>query len=184
MKRSNRISLLLSGAALAALVGLPVAAPAATSSKVLLSCQKALEKNAQSLGTYAIGKVTSCTERVARCKLAAEIDAEDLPSCLATTAATCGGTPTKVSDQQTSRRDKTLVKCGLVPLADLEPFVGGLGFFNVVGACGAATANDLVSCVLADARCNAERTVFRFDPRSQDSLTTAGVAGSFPCVAP
>ena len=71
-----------------------------------------------------------------------------------------------------------------LPLAELEPFLGGLGFFNVAANCSAVTVDDLVDCVFADSQCATERQIFRLDPRAQDSLTTAGVAASFPCVAP
>ncbi|TMA84011.1 MAG: hypothetical protein E6J77_13315 [Deltaproteobacteria bacterium] len=89
-----------------------------------------------------------------------------------------------MSDAQTTRRDKVVLKCGLIPFMELEQFVAGLGFFNVASTCGAADATALVNCIFTDGRCSTEHQVFIIDPRAQDSLTTAGIAGSFPCVAP
>jgi hypothetical protein len=184
-KRSTiRIAPLLAGMAFALGANHPSPAHGATTSKELLACQVAFEKNVRSLVSYTAGKLQGCTERVLRCKLANEIDGADLPSCLATTATLCNGVSTKVSDQQATRVANILLKCGLVPIADVEAFVAGLGFFNVAGGCGAATVSDLATCVAAASRCNAERAVFRLDPRATDSLTTAGIDGSFPCAAP
>jgi hypothetical protein len=179
-----RIAPLIASLALALGATNPLPAQSATTSKELLSCEIAFEKNVRSLASYTASKLQGCTEKVLRCKLANEIDGADLPSCLATTATRCNDAVTNVSNQQTARAANILLKCGLVPIADVEAFVGGLGFFNVAGACGAATVSDLASCVVATTRCNAERAVFRLDPRATDSLAAAGVAASFPCAAP
>ena len=85
---------------------------------------------------------------------------------------------------EASGKAKAVTACGLIPLADLEAFLGGLGFFNVSAGCSAASASDLIDCVFDDARCREERILFRLDPRAQDSLTALGIAASFPCVAP
>lgn len=170
------------GALLALLATSSIAAGA--TSKELLDCQKQLESNVRGFTSVVYQKLFTCAQKVVECKLADEIDAVDPTACLAKTAATCSGVPAKLGEQAAKRKAKAILKCGLIPLAELEQFDEGLGFFNVVSACGAASVNDLVDCVFADAQCGTERQLLRLDPRAQDSLTTAGIAASFPCVAP
>ncbi|HZR82532.1 MAG TPA: hypothetical protein VFD92_15665 [Candidatus Binatia bacterium] len=192
MKSTMTIRNLLSGrrsalvAATALALAIPAGASAATSSSALLACQKSFESQIRSFTNSTIARLSNCTEKVVECKLAQEIDAADPTACLASAANSCSTLPTKVADQQTTRASKIVGKCGLIPLADLEEFVAGLGFFNVVSACGAGTVAQLVDCVVADSRCALERSVFRLDPRAQDSLSdpAINIAGSFPCVAP
>ena len=158
-------------------------AVAATSAE-LLKCQKGLESQIRAFTGYVLTKVQGCTEKVVNCKLANEIDAVDPTSCLAAASTSCSGLPTQVADSQTTRRDKVILKCGLIPFMELEQYVAGLGFFNVASACSASDATALVNCIFNDGRCATEHQVFIIDPRAQDSLTTAGIAGSFPCVGP
>jgi len=159
------------------------AASAATSVE-LLSCQKVFESQVRSFTNVIYLRLYGCAQKVVECKLAQEIDAVDPTACLARAATLCGATPVKVSDAETTKSDKVVQRCGLVPLAELEQYVEGLGFFNVAASCSAASVSQLVDCVFADARCSTERQLQIIDPRAQDSLTTAGVAASFPCVAP
>jgi hypothetical protein len=163
-----------------------VAAPAfaVTSSAVLLKCQKVLESRVRSFSNYAATHLVNCTRKVADCKLADEIDSTDPTACLASATSQCGGTVTNIGNSQTTNRTKALLACGLIPTADVTPFIGGLGFFNVLADCGGSDVTDLVTCIFDQARCRTERALFRADPRAQDSLTTVGVAASFPCVAP
>ena len=174
---------MLAGAALGAALLVVHPAAGATSAE-LLKCQKSLESGIRSFTGYEATKVLGCTEKIVNCKLANEIDAVDPTACLAAASTACSSAPTQVSDAQTTRGDKVLLKCGLIPFMELEQFVAGLGFFNVAGTCGAADATALVNCIFADSRCSTEHQVFIIDPRAQDSLTTASVAGSFPCVGP
>lgn len=178
----------------AAFLGAAATAHAATSNE-LLSCQKAIESQVRGFTSFAIARISNCTQKVVECKLAQEIDSVDPTACLASAAAACATVPQKVADQKASRAAKMVVKCGLVPLGELEPFVAGLGFFNVVAACGAADASDLADCVLDAGLCPAsadgalgslERAIFRVDPRAQNSLSDPAIslAASFPCVAP
>ena len=157
---------------------------AAATSADLLKCQKGLESQMRSFSGYVATKVQGCAEKVVNCKLANEIDSVDPTACLAAASTACSGVPTQVGDAQTTRRDKVVLKCGLIPFMDLEQYVAGLGFFNVASGCGAGDATALINCIFADSRCSTEHQLFIIDPRAQDSLTTAGVAGSFPCVAP
>ena len=173
----------LSIVTLAGAVALAAPAAAATSAE-LLSCQKAFESNTRSFAKYVATKVGACADKVVPCNLAFEIDAVDPTSCLASATSACAGVPAQVTEQQAKRAAKIVTACGLIPFAELQQFVAGLGFFNVVTTCGAATVNDLVDCVLADTRCSRERALFHADPRAQESLTDAGVAASFSCVAP
>ena len=162
-----------------------LAAPAfAATSSELLKCQKAFESSTRAFANYVATKAGGCSDKAVACKLANEIDAVDATACLASVASACGGVAAQVQDQQTLREGKIVLTCGLIPFIELRQFVGGLGFFNVASACSAANVNDLVACVLADARCQREKALFRADPRAQDSLTAAGIAASFPCVAP
>jgi hypothetical protein len=161
-------------------------ATAVTPSSDLLACQKQLERQLRGYAKFAANKIHSCAERVARCKLADEIDSEDPVECLAAATSACAAVPGLVSEARAKRRANIVKKCGLVPFTDMTEFVAGLGFFNVAAQCvpAASTVDDLVDCVLDAARCSTERQVFIRDPRAQDSLTTANVAASFPCVAP
>lgn len=166
-----------------ALTGASTALGAATS-KELLDCQKQFESQLRGFSNVVQTGVSNCAQKVVECALADEIDAVDPTACVAKATASCSGVPAKVTDQSGKRRLKVLAKCGLVPLAELEQYTAGLGFFNVATACGAADASDLIDCVFASAQCSAEREIFGLDPRAQQSLTTAGIAPSFPCVAP
>jgi hypothetical protein len=166
-----------------ALAGASTAFGAATS-KELLDCQKQFESQLRAFSNVVQTGLAGCAQKIVECALADEIDAVDPTACVAKATASCAGVPAKVGDQSSKRQVKVLAKCGLVSLVDLEPYTAGLGFYNVVGACGAADVNGLVDCVFDGAQCSAEREIFRLDPRAQQSLTTAGIAASFPCVAP
>lgn len=172
-------------AALAAALVLQTGSPAsAATSTELLSCQKQLESQVRSFTNVMYLRLYGCAQKVVECKLAQEIDGIDPTTCLARAAKPCGAAPTKVADAQASKIGRVVQRCGLIPLAEIEQYVEGLGFFNVADGCAAGSVTELVSCVFADARCSTERQLFRIDPRAQDSLATAGVAGSFPCVGP
>jgi hypothetical protein len=181
MIRTRRFTFLATLLVLGAAAG---TAGAAASSGDLLNCQKQFESQVYSFTNVVHQKLYGCAESVAECKLAQEIDSVDPKTCLARAATSCGATPAKISGQLAARKAKVEQRCGLIALADLEQYDGGLGFFNVVSACSAGSVNDLVDCVFASAQCAAEHELFRLDPRSQDSLTTAGIAGSFPCTGP
>lgn len=157
---------------------------AGATSKELVDCQKQLESNIRGYTNVVYQKLFTCAQKVVECKLADEIDAVDPTACLAKAASSCTGIDTKIADQATKRKAKVVAKCGLIPLAEIEQYTEGLGFFNVADDCGAASVSTLVDCVFADALCSTERQLFKLDPRAQDSLTTAGIAASFPCVAP
>jgi hypothetical protein len=193
-RRTRDLARLAASVGLVAAILLPLSSHAATS-RELLSCQKAVESQVRGFTNFAVARISNCTEKIVECKLAQEIDATDPTACLASAAAACATVPQKVADQQTIRAGKIALKCGLFPLADLEPFVAGLGFFNLVSDCGAADATDLAMCVLDAGLCPAssdgargslERAIFRLDPRAQDSLSDPAInlAASFPCVAP
>lgn len=179
MKNVRRLAL----TATLVLAGASTALGAATS-KQLLDCQKQLESQIRGFSNVVQTGVAGCAQKIVECALADEIDAVDPTACVAKATASCAGVPAKVSDQSSKRQPKVLAKCGLVPLAEIEQYAAGLGFFNVVAACGAADINALVDCVFDSAQCSAEREIFQLDPRAQQSLTTAGIAASFPCVAP
>lgn len=170
-------------ATLVAVLAMTGVASGATS-KELLDCQKALESNIRGYTNLIYSKLFGCAQKVVECKLANEIDAVDATSCLAKATSGCAAVDPKLDEQAAKREAKVVAKCGLVPLAEIEQFTEGLGFFNVANSCGAASVSDLVDCVFTNARCSTERQLFKLDPRAQDSLTTAGVAASFPCVAP
>jgi hypothetical protein len=119
------------------------------------------------------------------CKLANAIDGADLPACLATTTSICSTLDTKLVDYRARRKLKIDKVCGaLLPLGDVTPFIGGLGYGSVAAACSAASTTALTDCLLGLSRCAAEHEVFRRDPRALDSLTEVGIAASFPCVGP
>ena len=171
------------GALVAVLATAGIASGAATS-KELIDCQKQLESNVRGYTNVIYQKLYGCAQKVVECKLADEIDAVDPTACLAKAAKSCTGIDTKISDQAVKRKARIVAKCGLIPFAEIEQYTEGLGFFNVANDCGAASVSALVDCVLANAQCSTERQLFKLDPRAQDSLTTAGIAASFPCVAP
>jgi hypothetical protein len=173
-------------AAALALAATAAAPASAATSKQLLTCQKSIESQVRGFTSSTIARLSNCTEKIVQCKLRQEIDAVDPTACLASAAKSCSSIPAKVSDQQAKRVASIVKKCGLIPLAEIEAFVGGLGFFNVSAGCGAASVTQLATCVVADARCQLEQAVFRLDPRAQDSLSDPAIAlaGSFPCVAP
>jgi hypothetical protein len=159
---------------------------AATSSQIL-ACQKTFESSVRSYSTLASTQLLNCTEKVVECKLASEIDSVDPTSCLAAASTYCEKVPGKLSNARTLKEGKVDTKCVLLSLAELKNFVAGLGFFNVFNNCSNPTATDLstlVSCVFNGAECALEHEAFVNDPRAQDSLTTAGVDGSFSCVGP
>lgn len=157
---------------------------AATTSSELLKCQKTIEKGVRSLASQTLVQVTNCSTKVVNCKLSGEIDGEDTTECLNKADSACSKAPSKVSTALTKNRDKAITACGLIPFDELKAYIAGLGFFNVAAGCSAGNVNDLMNCVFNDARCSAESQAFTLDPRAQDALTTAGIAGPFTCVAP
>ncbi len=159
---------------------------AATTSSELLKCQKTIEKGVRSLASQTLVQVTNCSTKIVNCKLSGEIDGEDTTECLNKASVGCSKAPDKVSKIFSKKRDKAIYACGLIPFAELQQYIAGLGFFNVAAGCSppAANVNELLQCVFTDARCSAESQAFLLDPRAEDSLTTAGIAGSFACVAP
>jgi len=170
----------------AALVALAAAArpSAAATASELLGCQKAMVSGARGVANAELAGLFKCSDKVVRCKLTQELDGIDPTACLASAATACAKVPPAIAAKETKAVQKASDVCGIVALAELEQYVAGLGYFQVAADCGAASASDLATCVLAASRCTAQRQVFRTDPRAQDSLTTAGVAASFPCVAP
>lgn len=173
-------------AALGALVGVLATAGIASgaTSKELLDCQKQLESNVRGYTNVIYQKLFGCAQKVVECKLADEIDAVEPTACLDKAAKSCTGIDAKIDDQAAKRKAKIVAKCGLVPLVEIEQYTAGLGFFNVANDCSAGSVSALADCVFANAKCSTERQLFKLDPRAQDSLTTAGIAASFPCVAP
>jgi hypothetical protein len=170
-------------AALVALAAAARPAAAATASE-LLGCQKAIASGARGVANAELAGLFKCSDKIVRCKLTQEVDGIDPTACLASASAACAKVPPSIVAKETKAVQKAGAVCGVVALAELEQYVAGLGYFQVAADCGAASAGDLATCVLAASRCTAQRQVFRIDPRAQDSLTTAGVAASFPCVAP
>jgi hypothetical protein len=177
----------------------PTLTPTPVESRKLLKCQKQLERQIRSFTRQVGSKVHACTEKVVRCKLAFEIDNEDPATCLAGAKVTCDkvaavdkGIPAKLS----KAKAKVNAACEQIPLAAVEGFVAGLGFFNIAAECAAlqppltpisvSAVSDLVDCSFATARCAAEREVFIRDPRSGDSLADPAIdlASDFPCVGP
>lgn len=177
-----------------ALAAAPATTTAAATSTDLLRCQKEFTKIGRLVSTLVAKSVHKCTEKAVRCNLAFEIDAESPTECLTAATTSCSGVPTKVAEKIAGIRTKALTKCGLIPTADVLAYIAGLGFDNVATECASlpppltpitvSSVPDLVDCVLAIARCIAEREVFLRDPRAQDSLMAIGMGASFPCVAP
>jgi hypothetical protein len=175
--------LIAAACGMAVLLSLETPTHAATSTQIL-ACQKAFESSVRAYSTLTSTQLLNCTEKVVECKLAQAIDGLDPTNCLATASSYCANVSTKIANSRTSKEGRVNTKCVLLSLAEIEDFVGGLGFFNVFNGCSAANLSDLVSCVFSDSQCAIEHEAFIIDPRAQDSLTTAGVAGSFPCVGP
>lgn len=171
-------------AALAAVVLSAPVASAVTPSANLLRCHKKVGKKAKVLAKLTIKKIQSCTEKIDACKLADEIDMVNPTSCLAAAAPTCTAVDATLDAKRTAFKTAVDNVCSTIPLADLEPFLGSVGYINVAADCAAGTTTALTDCLLDSARCNGEGEVFRGDPRAADALTTAGVAANFPCVGP
>jgi len=173
----------------------PTAGYAQTSSSELLACQRKLESRHQHVARYVAQRLHLCVRSVTACKLEQEIDAENSTECLnKAIERRCTGLPVKVAEKRTRARDAMLKKCNEVPLSELEQFVAGLGFANVVSECDSlptppgpvtvSTVPNLIDCLLATSQCTAERELFIGDPRAQDALATAEIEVSFPCVGP
>ena len=181
MHSHARIAIITCAVALA----LAAEAPAATPSADLLRCQKKIEVHARAYAKFVAKKLSACTEKIDACKLANEIDAADLMACINAATPTCSAVDATLTANRTRRKTSIDIACAPIPLADVEPFLGSLGFVNVVAStCVVASTTALTDCLLDTTRCSAERAVFRRDPRAQDSLTAAGVAANFPCAAP
>jgi hypothetical protein len=163
-----------------------------TTSRSMVSCQKKLISQVQSLTRFSARRLQGCTDKVVKCKLAAEIDAVDPTDCLANAATACGKVGPVLTNAIAKRRSNVLKACGLIPIAELEQFIAGLGFLEVSASCGSlgpplspiavTDAASLVDCTLATTECAVEREVFLRDPRAVDSLTEVGQAATFPCV--
>jgi hypothetical protein len=150
----------------------------------LMHCQKSIHSRTTTFVKQVQALLLNCALKVESCKLVAEIDGTDESSCLTAASTACAAYQAKLTSYKTSYEGKAAFGCVTLFLPDLDAYVAGLGFFHVDAGCGAATIPDLVGCIFDQARCAAERSVFRLDPRAQDSLATAGIAASHPCVAP
>lgn len=168
-------------AAMAILAAAPGARAASTPE--LLRCQKGIHARAESFVKLVETALSNCAYKVESCRLAQEIDGDDASACLAAATATCVGLSAKIPTYRSLYASRALAVCA-VSVADVAPWVGGLGMSANAAACGAGTMSDLVVCLFSDAQCSAERTVFALDPRAQDALATAGIAAAHPCVAP
>jgi hypothetical protein len=169
----------------AGVLGLAGAASAATPSADLLRCQKKLEVHARAYAKYVAKKIGVCTEKVDACNLANDIDAIDPTACINAAAPICSAVDATIVANRTRRKTSIDIACAPIPFADVQPYLGSLGFVNVVAStCMVASTTALTDCLLDTTRCTAESEVFRRDPRAQEALTAAGVAASFPCVAP
>ena len=169
-------------ACLLGVMGAALPARAATTAD-LLRCQKGIHTRVSSFVKLVQTGLGNCTYKVELCKLAQEIDGEDPTSCLAAATSYCAKASAKVPQYKSLYLGKTLVLCN-VTVADLEPYVSGLGFFGPNTTCAATSVPDLIACLFDGAQCSAERTLFTLDPRAQDSLSTVGLAGAHPCVGP
>jgi hypothetical protein len=163
------------------------AAPAfaGTSSNRLLACQKRVGAQVRFLAKLVGTKIHNCSGRVVTCNLAFEIDGKDPANCLAAAYSKYCEPLAAYLDTKIQRlKDRLAAACGTIPLADLEPYLAGLGLAGTTQSCAAADTTALTACIIDRARCSVEHDVFRTDPRALESLTAAGVAGSFPCVGP
>jgi hypothetical protein len=160
--------------------GAPQPAPSPAPSADLRACQKKLESGSRSLAIKLARKVGGCADEVEQCQLAGEIDGGDPNSCIATASTKCATLPTVYSEARTKVRAKIATACGLITFSVLRQFVQGLGFENEAQSCDA----ELIDCVLDDNKCVEEQELLVRDPRAWDSLTTAGIEASFPCVEP
>jgi hypothetical protein len=174
-------------------MGAPNVAPAQTSTD-LITCQRRLERRARSYAKFLAYRLHNCANRVAACKHAQEIDSVDPTSCLADANTYCDTLPALAATRRADTVDAIMVPCGLLSLANMQQYLGGLGFGDVVtnqcpslptppGAITPITVDDLVECLLRITECAAQREVQMRDPRANDSLTEVGQAASFPCVA-
>ena len=183
MHSHARVILALVGAA--AVLALAPNLSAATSSADLLLCQKKIEKHARAFSKVVGKKIQKCSEKIDACKLANEIDGADLTSCVTAATPTCTAVDAAIIANRATRKMAIDKVCSLIPLADVEPFLGSLGFVNVAAVpCSAVSVVSLTDCLLDQTRCTAEKEVFRRDPRALDALTAASVNMSFPCVGP
>jgi len=170
---------------LALVLGLTGAATAVTPSADLLRCQKKIEVHARAYAKFVAKKISGCTEKVDACNLANDIDAVDPTACINAATPTCSAVDATILANRTRRKASIDITCGPIPFGDVQPYLGSLGFVNVVAStCMVASTTGLTDCLLDTTRCSAESEVFRRDPRAQEALMAAGVAGSFPCVAP
>jgi hypothetical protein len=180
MRRARAIR---AGVLVAAALCMARPASAATMAE-LLRCQKGIHTRAASLTKAVQTVLASCTYKIETCQLAQEIEGTDATQCLASASAACATYSAKVPAYKSSYETKALVACNVVPLADLQQWVAGLGLAAVSQGCAASTVVELVSCIFDATQCSAERTLFVLDPRAQYALATAGVAAAHPCVAP
>ena len=166
-----------------ALLG-PAAPSMAATPAELLRCQKAIHVRATTFIKLVQVALSNCAFKVESCQLAQEIDGEDPTECLASAAAVCAKYSSKVPMYEAAAISRGLLACDAIPLAELEPYVAGLGFASLDPSCTVGSVGDLLACLFDDAQCTAERTLFALDPRAGDALATGGVAGAHPCVGP
>ena len=171
--------------AAAVVIALAVAAPSgAADTAMLLKCQKSIHARTSVFVKAVQNLLLNCAVKIEACKLTQEIDGTDESACIAAATTACAAYSAKIPAYETSYGGKAAYGCATLFPPDLDSYVAGLGFFHVSAGCGTATILDLVACIFSQARCAAEHSVFQLDPRAQDSLTTAGIAASHPCVAP
>jgi hypothetical protein len=177
------------------------ATEAATSSANLLACETRFANKVKALARFTANKMHGCADKVAKCKLAAEIDAVDPTSCLSSAHTACMGVPQAITDKLALFKDpfKTSAiphKCGgLITFSDLLPYVKSLGFSTVAAECGATPdLNCLMDRVLGvpgssgtfGTKCLVERKTFIRDPRANDSFSDTAImldpTNNFPCL--
>lgn len=169
--------------AAALVLGTALSVQAATPAE-LLRCEKAIHGRATTFVKLVQTALTNCTYKVESCELAHEIDGDDPTQCLASASASCGGYSGKVPSYKAASSNKALLSCATISLADLQPWVAGLGFVAADPSCTIGSVSDLLDCLFDGAQCTAERTVFALDPRAAAALATAGIGAAHPCVAP
>lgn len=184
--RSTRMAALLSAALLALLA--PTARPAAAdTTKGLVDCQKALDKEGAKVVKARAKYLGQCVTRLLTCQLATEIDGAPLGPCQADATVACTTALARAAGVDGKFTAKVALKCGVSDAGFRSR--RGLGFQDDADACaaltppgGVGTTAQGLACAVRAADCAADDRVEETQPRAYELLSAASLATAAPCV--
>ncbi len=159
----------------------------ADTTKGLLDCQRALDKQGAKLVKARTKYLGRCVAELLTCQVAFEVDGTPPGRCQAAATTTCGIAFTNTAAADAKFAAKVSLKCAVSDAGFRSR--RGLGFRDDGDACAALSPPGSVSttatglaCAARAADCAADDRVEQEEPRAYELLSAAGLAGSAPCI--